>query len=245
MTEFIRLVNKYINWLIWTSIFLLFVELAFGKENSLDGSLWMFLWVERVTAVIFMIEYFIRWREDHKNPGGHADIGHEYYPLSALGIVDLLSWLPWLIGFFVPVGWLGWIRSLRILRAFKLFRYNVNLKLMAVAFYRSWQAVKPMVFAMFVFMLLGSILIHQAEKDVQPDKYGSIFNCFWFSIVSATTVGYGDMSPVTNAGKLICMLLFFVPMIFSCSAIISICGAKYQETIQDYKDKKLILCENL
>jgi voltage-gated potassium channel len=245
MTGFLKFVNKYINWLIWTSIGLLFVELAFGKENSVDSSLWLFLWIERITAAMFMAEYFIRWYEDHVNPDGHEDIGHHYYPFSLLGIVDLVSWLPWVLGFFVPVHWLGWIRALRILRAFKLFRYNTNLQLMAIAFSRAWQAIKPMVFAMSVFMMLGSVLIHQAEKDVQPEKYGSILNCFWFSVVSATTVGYGDMSPVTSAGKIICMVLFFIPMIFSFSAIISVCGTKYQEVIEDHRSGKLKLVENI
>jgi voltage-gated potassium channel len=245
MTEFIKFVNKYINWLIWTSILLLFVELGIGKENSVDSKLWMFLWIERISAMVFMAEYFVRWYEDHHNPDGHSDIGHHYYPISLLGIVDLLAWLPWLIGFFAPIHWLGWIRALRVLRAFKLFRYNSNLQLMAVAFYRAWQSIKPMVFSMFVFMLLGSALIFQAEKDIQPEKYGTIFNCFWFSIVSATTVGYGDMSPVTNVGKIICMTLFFIPMIFSFSAIISVAGSKYCETIQEYKSGNLKLVENL
>lgn len=239
VTRFIQLVDKFINPLIWVSIALLFVEFLTGSSNSLESGMFWFLWIERITASIFMVEYFCRWYEDHKTPNNHLDLGHHYYPLSVMGIIDLLAWLPFLIGFFVPVPLLGWIRALRILRVFKLFRYSRTLQLFALALYKSWWFLRAIIFVTFCFGLLAIALIYEAEKTAQPETFGKISNLAWFVVVSDTTVGYGDMSPITPLGRFLTALLLFVPGIAVFGALLGVIGNSLSEVMEMEKDPNI------
>lgn len=235
VTKFIKFVDKFINPLIWISIILLFVEMLTGTKNSLEGFHW-FLWVERITACVFMAEYFCRWWEDHKSPDNHLDIGHHYYPLSVMGIIDLLAWLPFMVGFFVPVHILGWIRALRILRLFKLFRYHRTLQLFALALYKSWWFLRAVLFVTLCFGLLAIVFIYEAEKTAQPETFGKLGNLFWFVVVTDTTVGYGDMSPITGIGRTFTALLLFLPGIAVFGSLLGIIGNSLGEVMELEKD---------
>lgn len=237
MTNFIKFIDKYIVILIWTSIILLFVELCFNEKDSLQDRVKIFLWIERATAVVFMIEYFFRCAEDYFHPENTKDIVGKNYILSPMGAIDLISWLPFFVGFFVPVQYLGWIRALRILRALKLIRYNRNLQLFTLAIYRSFWLIKAIGYVVLVFALLGSVLIFEAEKELQPDKLGDIFNCFWYTIVTISTVGYGDISPVSPLGKIISAIFIMMPGVATFAAFIGIVGNSWSEIMEMEKDE--------
>lgn len=241
LTSFIKFVDKFINPLIWISIVLLFVEFFTGSNNSLDSGMVWFLWIERITAAIFMTEYFCRWYEDHNDESESIDndtidIGHHYYPFSIMGVVDLLAWLPFLLGFFLPVHLLGWIRALRILRVFKLFRYHRSLQLFALAMYKSWWFIRAILFVTFCFGLLSVALIYEAEKTAQPESFGRIQNLFWFVIVSDTTVGYGDMSPVTPIGRILTTIVLFIPGIAVFGALLGVISNSLSEVMEMERD---------
>ena len=223
MTRFIHFVDKFINPLIWISITLLFVEFFTGSKNSLESGMEWFLWIERVTACIFAAEYFCRWR----NKG---------YPRSVMGVIDLMAWLPFLVGFFVPIHLLGWVRALRILRVFKLFRYNRTLQLFALAMYKSWWFLRAVLFVTFCFGLLSVALIHEAEKDAQPETFGNVDNLFWFVVVSDTTVGYGDMSPITPLGRFLTTLVLFIPGIAVFGALLGVISNSLSEVMEMERD---------
>lgn len=227
-TMFLRFVNKYISYLVWISIHLLIVELVIGKENSLDSSMIWFLWIERITAFVFMTEYFIRWYEDHENPDGNLDLGHSYYPLSIMGIIDLISWLPWLIGFFVAPQYLAIIRVLRILRALKLFRYNRSLQLIALAIYKRRNAFKSIFLIIYIVGLFSICSLYIIERGHNED-FNNIFNVAWFYVVTLTTVGYGDMSPITPLGKIVCAIIVFFPAIGMAGALFGVLGNAWDE----------------
>lgn len=237
-TKVIRFVDKFIQPLIWISVGLLFWEISLSGEHSLEKGLIWFLWIERTIAAIFTAEYIARWYEDRKNPDGSFDLGLNY-PLSAMGIIDLISILPFWIGFFVPVGWLGWIRAFRIFRLLKMFRYWRSLQIVALGFYKSWYFLKPLMFSMLIVSLFSAVIMHQAEHTAQPEAFGDVFNCFWFSIVSATTVGYGDMSPATLVGKVCCAVILFVPAIFIFAAIVGTIGNGFAIAMDLEKDPSI------
>lgn len=231
------LVDRYINWLVWISISLLFIELGFNSNNSLDSSMVLFLWIERITASIFLLEFICRLYEDYHQPEVRKNFGSHRYPWSIMFYVDLLAFLPFLVGFFLPAHLLGWVRALRILRAAKLVRYNTHMQLMVIAFYRSWCYIKYMAASMAVFIMLASVLLFQAERST----FDNIFNCLYFCLTTATTVGYGDYSPTTIVGKCIVVLLLYIPTIFTFSGIVGVVGGLYQTIIQQYNDKEFEL----
>lgn len=111
-----------------------------GAQERFPG----FVWTEGLIAVVFSVEYLLRWLDDAQDHYGW------HYPQSAMGLVDLLSILPFWIGFFVPPGRGHLLRALRTFQLLKFFRYNRSLQLVALGFYRAWPAWKPLLFTQLV-----------------------------------------------------------------------------------------------
>lgn len=173
-------------------------ELVAGTEHSKEG--WAgLLWSERVVAILFTVEYFLRWYHNRNQ---------RRYPLSLMAIVDLVAFVPFFVGFFVPIATLHLIRTLRILRLLKFYRYSLGLQLLAVGFHRAREQLKALGFATFVLVFVSHAAMYECERYAQPDKFGSLDDAFWFACVTVTTVGYGDIYPVTTAGRIVSMLTF-------------------------------------
>lgn len=237
----LHLIDKICKPLIWVSIILYFVELHLKSENSLSGPK-LFLILERVVACVFMLEYFLRLFEDKFYPNNTQDFcihKNGSYATSVIGIIDLLAFLPFIIGFFVPVKWLGIIRACRILRLLKFFRYSRSLQLVALGFYRALPELKSICFCFFIMACLNTAMIHEAEKNIQPEKFGSIGNCFWYVLVSSTTVGYGDMYPESPFGKFIASSLLLIPTLMIYAGIIGIVGSAFVKIIAEEIDPKI------
>ncbi len=241
MIKRIYWISFILKTLIWISVSLYFVEISMGSDNSLDENMQIFLWIERTIACVFMTEYFFRainfQHNNSNNSRNESKVTN--YLLSTMGIIDLLAWAPFFIGFFVPISWLGWIRTLRILRLLKFFRYSRSLQLVALGFYKSMTIMKPLIFSMMIVCLFSSAIIYECEHVVQPETYNNVINCIWFSVVSATTVGYGDMSPQTTIGKIMSIFLLFIPAIFIFSAIVGTISNSYNYIIDMEKDPNI------
>jgi voltage-gated potassium channel len=226
MPGLIAVIDKNVKWMVWFSIASLFLELSFKRSNSLDSGMFLFLWMERLTATVFMVEYVARF----------ADKGKKYV-FSAMGAVDLISWLPFLVGFFIPVHLLGWVRALRVLRLLKQFRYDRRLQIFVLAIYRARNLIKPIMFVSVCISLFSSVLLYEAEKAAQPDTFGSIWNILcWHIPVTGTTVGFGDTFPITNVGKFCSVVFVLFPLISIVGCMIGVLGSQFQQCIEDEKN---------
>lgn len=241
--KFMWWVDLIANHLSWISVALLFLEVSCtASAHSLEQP--CFLYIERAIASFFMGEYFFRVYEDWKHPELTPDIGlGKRYVTSFIGVVDLMAWLPFVLGFFLPVQYLGLVRAMRVLRLFKRFRYDVHLQLIAEAMYRAWTYLRPMFYTMVILLLFNTILIYQLEKDAQPESFGHLTNCLWFCIVSAATVGYGDMAPKTDMGKLFTALFNFLPAIFVFSGMVGAAGGMFTKVIEEHNQRNKKECE--
>lgn len=238
MRYILHLVDKICKPIIWISIILYFVELYLKTENSLKSPA-IFLISERIIAGIFIIEYILRLLEDKLHPEHTQDFcvhGNGGYILSLIGIIDFLSFAPFIAGFFVPAQYLGIIRSLRIIRLFKFFRYSKELQLIALSFYRALPELKSMGFVFIIVALFNAAIIHELEKNIQPESFGNILNCFWYVLVSATTVGYGDMYPQTPLGKLAASITLLAPALMIYAGMIGVVGSSFVKVISEVKD---------
>ena len=185
--------NKpYLLYLAIISVALYIYELHLGCRHSLDAPTWL-LWAERATAMIFTEE--LLWRIKSQKD----------YIKTPLFWVDLVSVLPFFVGFIVPMNWLEGVRALRVLRIFKAFRYCRSLQLVALGFYRVWRQLKALLYTAMMFMMLNAVLIFQIEKDVNP-QFSNLLDCMWYSFVSTSTIGYGDISPSTELGKAVSVI---------------------------------------
>lgn len=189
---------KFIYILIVLNIFALILESYEGIRATLGD---LFYYFEVFSVIIFTIEYFLRvWVSKHSR-GNIKDRIH--FAFSAAGIIDLLAILPFYLPFIFPFDLriLRILRLFRLLRIFKLGRYSKSMKTLKEIFLDVKSDLTITIFVTFVLMVLSSTLMYYLEHDVQPEKFTSIGDAFWWSIATLTTVGYGDIYPVTALGK--------------------------------------------
>lgn len=238
MRYLLHIINKICKPIIWVSIILYFVELYLKTENSIKSPA-IFLVAERLIAGIFIVEYIFRVLEDKFHPDHTQDFcvhGYGGYMSSIIGIIDFLSFAPFILGFFVPIQYLGIIRALRIIRLLKFFRYSRELQLVALSFYRVLPELKSMGFVFIIVALFNAAIIHEIEKHTQPDSFGNILNCFWYVLVSATTVGYGDMFPQSSLGKVVASVTLLAPALMIYAGMIGVVGSSFIKVITEEKD---------
>jgi voltage-gated potassium channel len=175
-------------------------------EDAHEG---LFFAVEAVCVVIFSAEYLLRLWSCTVDPRFAAPLaGRLRFATTAMALVDLLAILPFYLqvtGLISPMGGLLVVRALRLLRVFRIFklgRYSVAVRTLSNVFYMKKAELGVALFGIVILLVLASTIIFFAEHDAQPEKYTSIPASMWWAIVTLTTVGYGDISPITPLGQL-------------------------------------------
>ena len=160
-------------------------------------------------TLLFTAEYFLRaWSYSGTLPLATTDkAGVEqaspHYIVSFHGIVDFLATAPFYFQMFFPGLDLRFLRAIRMLRVLKLSRFNSALEDLYFAFYDERNSIFSAAYILAIAVLISSCFAYYAESAVQPEKFGSIPDAMWWSIITLTTVGYGDVSPMTPFGKVI------------------------------------------
>ena len=152
-----------------------------------------------ITTLGFAIEYLVRIWIAPENPGA-AGAARErlQYVISLPGIVDLVAAIPFALAPHVGLN-LDW---LDIVPIFKLLRHTAAFQFMVEAVYSERRVLWSAAVLMIVLLVFQSSLVYYFEREAQPEKYGSIPEAMWWGIVTLTTVGYGDVTPVTLWGKI-------------------------------------------
>ena len=222
----------FIQCLIFYSLAMYFLELEFaGTENSREGVLF-FLWSERVVAGIFTIEYFVRWFYS-KN--------RKRYPFTPMAIVDLVAVLPFYIGFMVDLRILRLVRTLRILRLFKFYRYNEALRSFVISFNSIRRELQVIGVAIIFLVFLSATIEYEFERKAQPEMFEHYSDAVWWSVITLTTVGYGDMFPITVGGRVTAVLTLIMGLgIFG--TFLSLVGSAFMETLQE-KNRTICISE--
>jgi len=156
-----------------------------------------------ILSLIFVVEYVLRIVTSDNRRG---------YITSFYGIIDLIALLPILIHAAASLRVLRLLRVLRILRLLKVTRYTNALD-------RYKQALKSIAAeatlfgsVAFVFITSFAFLIYEVEHKVQPEVYSNIFDSVWWAVISLTSVGYGDVYPVTTAGRMLTLAMVLTGM---------------------------------
>ena len=161
---------------------------------------------EMISVSIFAAEYVLRlWSAPKRSDldGETATAKRLQYMFSFTGIVDLLALLPSFLQWLIPGADLRWLRVLRMIRLLKLSHYSSALEDLISAIYEERRAFGAALYLLGIALFLASALIYVAENKVQPQVFSSIPETMWWAIITLTTVGYGDVSPMTPLGKLI------------------------------------------
>ena len=122
--------------------------------------------------------------------------------LSFSAIIDIMAILPSLIALIYPTVDLRFIRALRIIRLLKFSRYSSSINSLLSVLWDQRKSFGAAFFILFIALIIASSGMYLVEKDVQPDKFGSIPDAMWWAIVTLTTVGYGDVTPITSVGRI-------------------------------------------
>ena len=196
-----RLSNVYDVFMMIT-IVVSIVPMAFKATNV------VFNIIDKVTVIIFIVDYVLRLiTSDYKINKGK--LSFLLYPITPMALIDLTAILPSLIVINSGLRLLKvfrLLRTMRVLRVFKVVRYSTPIQMILGIFKRTKESL------LFVFgIAVGYVLISALVVfNVEPDTFGNFFDAVYWATVSLTTMGYGDIYPVTVAGKVVTMISSFM-----------------------------------
>lgn len=196
-----RLFNLFIIILILLNIIAVMLETVTPVYEKFQSFFYVF---DLVSIIIFTIEYLLRIWSCTVDPNyKHPLYGRLRFMFTLGMLIDLLAILPFylhiLVGFDLRM--LRLLRLLRLLRVFHLTSYMKATRLIMRVFQSRKNELLISLILLFFLLITSSCLVYFTEHAAQPDQFTSIPHTLWWSIITLTTVGYGDMIPVTMVGK--------------------------------------------
>lgn len=159
---------------------------------------------EVVTVAAFTVEYALRvWSCTEDERYARPVLGRLRYAVSLFAIIDLLAILPFYLPLVVAFDarFLRALRLVRVFRVVKIARYSGSVDLLFKVFRRQKEILLVTVALIVILIVIASCLMWHVESEVQPDKFASIPDTMWWAVATITTVGYGDVVPITPLGK--------------------------------------------
>ena len=235
-------VDIFLTLLITSNVLALVLSTVASVYAAMPG---LFDYFEMVSIGIFTAEYLLRLWSCTANPKYAGSItGRLRYMLSPLMLIDLVALLPFFIIPLLPVEGLDLrgFRALRLVgRAARLTRYLPGLRSLLIAMDSRRSELLAVVTVLGVLLVLASSLMYFAEQDAQPEEFSSIPAAMWWSIVTVTTVGYGDVAPITPLGRVLAGAIAILSIgIFALPA--GILGSSFMEQMQRSRYRPVMTC---
>ena len=224
--QIIQKASKGDKWSYVYDIFMLAIILASTIPLTVIGEKPYFAILEIITTSVFIIDYILRWATaDYKL--NKRTLSFVLYPFTPIAIVDLLSILP---GFgVINQGFKIFriTRMLKILRIFKFLRYSDKISLFVRVLHKEKNVLLSVLGIAIFYVFLTALIMFNVEPHVNPitgaQTFSNFFDALYWATVTLTTVGYGDLCPVTDVGRCVSMLssLFGVAIIALPSGVIT------------------------
>ncbi len=201
------------------------VPLAFKEDTQL------FIIIDRITVTIFIIDYILRWATADFKLSKLSVGTFLRYPFTPMAIIDLLSILPSLNILnrsFKMLRLLRMLRAMRVFRIFKAMRYSRSFVIIGSVLHKSKDALIAVCMLAGGYILMSALVIY----NVEPESFKTFFEAIYWATISLTTVGYGDIYPVTTIGRIITMIssVFGIAIVALPAGIIT---AGYMESIRE------------
>ena len=180
-------------------IILSLIPLAFKTETRL------FAVLDKVCVAVFILDYLLRFCTADYKYGKKSPASFLRYPFSFMALVDLISILPSLTALnsgFKLLRLMRMMRAFRVFRVFKTFRYSKSVRIIVNVFRHSREPLLAVCTLAGAYILVSALVIF----NVEPDSFETFFDAIYWATVSLTTMGYGDIYPVTTAGRIITMV---------------------------------------
>jgi len=207
-------ISKLFDIFIMTLITLNVVAVILATVERLNLQYQYFFRIFEIFSVtIFTIEYLLRlWTCTINKNYRNSFTGRIKYIFTPYAIIDLLAILPFYLPMIIPLD-LRFIRAVRLFRLFRLFkigRYSKAVVILKKLLKDKKEELLLVIFIAFILLIIFSSLMYFIEKEAQPEAFSSIPAAMWWGITTLTTVGYGDIYPITTLGKIVGALIAFL-----------------------------------
>lgn len=194
--------GRIFNVLIYSLILLSIITFSIETLPDLDGKIRdVFALLQKITVAVFTLEYALRlYVADNK----------VRYIFSFYGIIDLAAILPFYILSGLDLRSLRAFRMLRLFQTLKLLRYNKAMHRFSKAFTIAREELVLFCAVTLVLLYLSAVGIYYFENEAQPEAYESVFHSLWWVVATLTTVGYGDVYPITLWGRLFTFVILMI-----------------------------------
>lgn len=186
------------DFIMMATIVISIVPLAFKETNLI------FQWIDYITVGIFVLDYILRlFTADYKLNKSAASFF--VYPITPMAIIDLLSILPSITVLnngFRLLKLFRLLRTLKVLRAFKFLRYSKSFDVIASVFKKQKKVLSAVATMAVAYVLISALVIY----NVEPESFETFFDAIYWATISLTTVGYGDIYPITTIGRIVTMI---------------------------------------
>ncbi|MDX1685012.1 MAG: ion transporter [Saprospiraceae bacterium] len=204
-----------------------------------------FYYFDLFSVIIFSIEYALRiWSSVESDKYNTPIRGRINFALTPLAFIDLLAILPFYLAFLpIDLRFLRLLRLLRLLRVLKFVRYVAALQVVLEVLRRKKeQLVVSTIFAVFLLIFISAIMFH-IENQAQPDVFSSIPGTMWWGVATLTTVGYGDVYPITPLGKFLGGIVSILGIgLFALPA--GILASGFAEAFKEVEPTETFVCPN-
>ena len=201
-----HLISQIIGYFLVILIILNVLAVIFESVETIrEAAGGLFLWFEFFSVVIFTVEYIIRiWSsvESSEPAYRHPLYGRLRYAMRPLILIDLIVILPFYLSFLFGVD-LRILRVMRLMRVFKLTRYSGAWAMFAAVLHGQRRPLMMAAYLLAITLIVAASLMYLVENEAQPVAFANIPSAMWWGLVTLTTVGYGDVTPVTIIGKVL------------------------------------------
>ena len=233
--------SKFVDYFFMALIIITLITLILETEKNIRDNYYNVLYlIETTIVIVFSIEYILRLFTSTSSKRFSGKYGRIKFIFSPMGLIDLIAILPFYLTFMSNnLLFLRILRIIRILRLFKSFQYSKSLDKILMIFEKRKDDMFASLMILISLLTITSVGIYYAENEAQPEKFSSILSSMWWSVATLTTVGYGDIYPITTLGKFLGSLsaIFGVGLFAIPTAILA-------SGFSEHESSEIIKCKN-
>lgn len=225
-TESHLLISRIYDWLMLVVIVISLIPLAFREQTT------TFIWFDRISVSIFILDYLLRWlTADYKITNCKRWQAFLLYPITPSAIVDLLSIIPSFNIFNRALKLFRLTRLLKIMRIFRFVRYSKHMQILFKVLHKERHILFTVFLIAIAYIVVTALIMFNVEESAMFEDF---FDALYWATTTLTTVGYGDIYPATDLGRIISMFsaIFGVAIIALPSGVIT---ASYLEELREEK----------
>jgi voltage-gated potassium channel len=204
-----RIINAVLICLIVTNVIAVIFESDKVINQRFSTEFFIF---EIFSVIIFSIEYLTRlWictelpQFKHYSPLQ----ARLRYMISPMAVIDLIAILPFFLSLFIALD-LRYLRLLRVLRLLKLSHYFKGFNIFLTVISKEMRSIAAAMMMMVFLIIIAASLMYSLENEAQPEAFGNMLQSLWWAVVTMTTIGYGDVTPVTTLGKMVATIIMLI-----------------------------------